>query len=125
VQPFLLRNIRYNNILYQIQVKTPSYAMRGASVQVCERKGKVSLLYKGRELSYTTIDKQNKTQEVVSSKDIDQCFDRRTLGNKPRDAHPWKTNYPERRGAVKKEHLSTASSRQPDSSLSPASQVYG
>lgn len=117
--------LQYNNVTYQIQVDIPSYALRGASVQICEHKGKVSLLYKGKILIYKTIDKHNKTQEVVSSKEIDQRFDRRSLGNKPKDAHPWKANYPERPAAVKNEHLSTVSSRQPDSYMSPALAAYG
>lgn len=90
--------IQYNNIGYQIQAKTPSYTMRGASIQVYERKGNITLLYKGRELPYSILDKKNKTQEIVSSKDINQKFDQRSLGNKPKDNHPWKKNYPEMNG---------------------------
>ena len=112
--------LQYNNVTYQAQVKTPSYAMRGASVMVCEREEMITLIYKGKSLEYTTFKKQNKTQEIVSSKDIDFKFDGRCLGVKPKDTHPWKQNYPARPDFVKKEHLSTARERQFDSCRSTA-----
>lgn len=117
--------LQYNNVTYQIQVNNPSYAMRGASITVCERKGKVILLYKGKELVYNTIDKQNQPQTILSSKDIERYFDRRSLGNKPKSSHPWKQSYPESRESVKIEHLPTVLPRQSDSSLPSALAVYG
>jgi len=93
--------LQYHNVTYQIQVKTPSYALRGASVRVCERKGIVTLLYKGKILAYTTFDKRNQVQEIVSSKEINERFDRRSLGNKPKNSHPWKANYPAKPEAAK------------------------
>lgn len=104
--------LQYHNITYQIQIKTPSYVMRGASVKVCDRNGRVRLFYKGRELSYKIFDNNNKPQEVLSAKDIAYQFDRRGLGHKPKDTHPWKNSYTETLVAVKNEHLPTAFKKQ-------------
>jgi hypothetical protein len=100
--------LQYNNMTYQIQVKTPSYTMRGASVKICERQGVVDLIYKGKTLAYNTIDKKNQAQEIVSSKEINPRFDGRSRGHKPKDTHPWKSAYPEK---TKKDHFSTAFSK--------------
>lgn len=105
--------LQYNNITYQIQVSTPSYAMRGALVKVYERNGCVCLFYKGKKLTYKIFDKNNRPQEILSSKDIAYRFDRRSLGHKPKGAHPWQKGYPETLVAVKNEHLSTDFKKQP------------
>ncbi|MEM7496194.1 MAG: transposase, partial [Myxococcota bacterium] len=43
-----------DNRLYQIQLKSPGYALRGAAVTVCKTlAGEVLLLHKGRRLPYT------------------------------------------------------------------------
>lgn len=82
--------LQYQNVVYQVQTSTPSYAMRKASVAVCERKGKVTLLYKGKALDYKTLDRHNQPQETLASKDLDHHFDRRSLGHKPKAEHPWR-----------------------------------
>lgn len=86
--------ISYQNIIYQVQIDTPSYSMRGASIIVAERKGNITLLYKNRCLPYNTMDKKNQSKKEVTSKEIDMLLDGRRFGNKPNETHPWKRNYP-------------------------------
>lgn len=82
--------ISYKNVIYQIQTKSPSYNMRTAKLKVCNNKGKITLLYKGRTLDYKVFDKKNQTTQVVDSKNIDKIIDKRSKGNKPKADHPWR-----------------------------------
>lgn len=97
--------LQYHNESYQVQVKTASYAMRGATVLVADRNDEITLLYKGRKLDYKKFNKHNQPQEIISSKAINDHFDRRTLGNKPKDSHPWKKHYPEKTIVLKKDYV--------------------
>ena len=83
--------VSYNNIIYQIQTDTPSYNMRRASVRVCDRHGTITLLYKGKPLTYKTFDKKNRPAKVISSKQINSTLTRRAC--KPSPDHPWRTGY--------------------------------
>ena len=86
--------LSYKSISYQVQTDSPSYALRGAKIKVCERNGKVSLLYKGKELSYKIFDKHNRPTEAVSGKELNNCFDKSDIRYRPRENHPWKRYYP-------------------------------
>lgn len=83
--------LSYNNILYQVQIKGQGYAMRGAQITVCDQGGKVSLLYKGRALDYTTLDKQHKLTLIVPSKELENMP--RSKAHKPAKEHPWRNSY--------------------------------
>jgi predicted DNA-binding protein (UPF0251 family) len=80
--------LQYKNVIYQIQTSRPSYAMRKASVTVCENNhGKIEILYKGQPLKYTIYRKQQRQAEVVSSKAIDHKLRK---PHKPGKDHPWR-----------------------------------
>jgi len=83
--------VSYNNIIYQIQSKTPGYTMRGAKLIVSEREGVITLLYKDKSLPYKTLDKRNKPTQVVSSKDLDGA--KKISQAKPAADYSWE-NYP-------------------------------
>jgi transposase len=79
--------LSFNNVIYQIQTKTPSYAMRGACVTVIEQEDKVILLYKGKSLPYKTMDKHNRPACISDSK---QLLIRKKYTPKPSANHPWR-----------------------------------
>ena len=98
--------LQYKNFVYQIQTSRPSYAMRKASVTVCENnQGKIEILYKGQPLEYTIYQEQQRQSEVVSSKDIDSKLKK---PYKPSKDHPWRRN-----GQFKR--------RKPNSEVNPSS----
>lgn len=88
---------QFENKLYQIKTKRPTYAMRHAPVLVRkDLEGKISIEYKGRKLGYTILKKQPKAN-VVSNKQINQVVERikeeqqtkQTPWIPPAD-HPWR-----------------------------------
>lgn len=88
--------ISYNNIIYQIKTTTQGYQLRKATITVCDdQQGNVILLYKGKVLVYTTLDKKNQVADAVGRKELQHAFkaDGRAKGNKPKADHPWK-GYP-------------------------------
>src|SRR5664280_713053 len=77
--------LQFKNVVYQIQTDRPAYALHKAQVTVCQDdQGKVSILYKGNELSYTIFQKQEHQAEVVSSKQV-----ARKPWHPAKD-HPWR-----------------------------------
>jgi transposase len=62
--------LSYNNVIYQIQIKRPSYTMRGAHVEVREQSnGELTIEYKQRPLEYTIYCEQEQQQaKVVEAK---------------------------------------------------------
>lgn len=89
-QRILSKNLtlQYKNVIYQIQTSRPSYALRKASVTVCENsQGKIEILYKGQPLGYTIFQVQQRQAEVVSSKAIDKKLKK---PHKPGKDHPWR-----------------------------------
>lgn len=92
--------LSYNNIIYQIQIRSIGYGLRHAKVLVCENnKGEITLLYKGKLLEYKCHAKQKRPVKTSSSKEINHLVDKLTLldgrskGHKPKANHPW-SNYP-------------------------------
>jgi hypothetical protein len=80
--------IQYNNVIYQIQTKSPDYTMRNASVTVCENaKEEVTILYKDKSLSYTIYHKPTRQAEVVDSKTLDRQI---KSPKPPAPDHPWR-----------------------------------
>ena len=82
--------IQFDKVVYQIQTKRPTYALRNARVTVCQDdQGQVTILYRGKSLDYTIFHKQPKQAEVVSSKDIDLALQNQRHAHKPATDHPW------------------------------------
>jgi len=87
-------SIQFKNVVYQIQTERPTYALRKAKVTVClDAKGKVSILYKGKELAYTIFKKQAKQAEIMTSKDLDRKVNKIRKGHKPAPDHPWRSGF--------------------------------
>jgi transposase len=85
--------VQFEKIVYQIQTKCPSYALRNARVTICvNAQQQVSILYKGKSLPYKIYHRQVKQSEVVVSKDVDAALKERVYA-KPAPDHPW-LNYP-------------------------------
>jgi transposase len=81
--------VQFDRVVYQIQTDRPSYALRKASITVClDAHHNVTLLYKGKLLTYNVFHQQAKQSEVVSSKDLDQRLPRSPA--KPAPDHPWR-----------------------------------
>jgi transposase len=86
--------LQFNKVVYQIQTEHPSYAMRNAAVTVClDDQGDITILYKGKSLSYTVFHQQAKQSEVVQSKQIDQVLLNQSKAHKPAANHPWKKGF--------------------------------
>ena len=70
--------------------------MRGARLKVCvDVNDDITLIYKGKTLSYTVHKKQNKVTKVVTEKEINSLVDSlktdgQTQGHKPPPNHPWR-----------------------------------
>ena len=80
--------IQYNRVIYQIQTLHPTYAMRHAKVAVCENPhGEITILYNGKPLEYTTLQKLPRQAEVVMSKAIDRHL---RQPKPPAGNHPWR-----------------------------------
>ena len=83
--------IQYNKVIYQIQTKRPSYALRHAQVTVVESPlGEIAILYKGHPLDYTIFHRQPRQAEIVPTKQVNAHLDE--LPHKPPPDHPWR-NY--------------------------------
>jgi len=77
--------VQFRNVVYQIQTDRPAYALHKASLTVCQNEqGKVTILYKGEELTYTIFRKQERQAEVVTSKQVARKSWR------PAKDHPWR-----------------------------------
>ena len=59
-----------------------------------DRRGQVTLLYKGRKLAYKTLDKKNRPGKTIDEKQINFIIDKRvrnsTGKHKPKENHPWR-----------------------------------
>ena len=86
--------LQFRKVVYQIQVKRPSYAMRKAPVTISlDAHQNVSILYKGNSLPFTTFHKQAKQSEVVPAKHINSSLKYQHKPGIPAPNHPWR-NYP-------------------------------
>jgi transposase len=87
---------QYQNQLYQIQTKRPSYAMRNARVLVKEHLDrKVTIEYKNKRLDYTVLEYQPKS-EILDSKQVNVRVDkikRSTSVWRPPADHPWRQKF--------------------------------
>jgi len=82
--------VQFEKVVYQIQTKRPSYALRNAHVTVCVNlQQQVTILYKGNPLEHTIYHQQAKQSEVVMAKDLDTALKEHTYA-KPAPDHPWR-----------------------------------
>ncbi len=86
---------QHHNIQYLIKTKKPGYAMRGASVTVCELlNGEIVILYKGRELAYDIYCEHPPLSQPYNDKTINLAVDeivaKHRRGHKPKPTHPWR-----------------------------------
>jgi len=82
--------LQFKNLVYQIQTDRPSYALYKAQVTICQdAQGKVAILYKGDQLSYTIFHKQEHQSEVVTAKQV--AHPRKPFH--PAPDHPWRRNF--------------------------------
>ena len=83
--------IQFKNVVYQIQTERPTYALRNAQVTVCENaQGMVTILYKGKELTYTIFHKQEHQSEIVDTKNVDFALQTQRKVHAPAPDHPWR-----------------------------------
>ena len=86
--------LQFNKVVYQIQTKRPTYALRNAQVIVCEdAAGQVSLLYKGKPLAYTIFLQQEHQAEIVDSKTVDLALENQRKAHTPAPDHPWRNGF--------------------------------
>jgi transposase len=86
--------LQFKHVVYQIQTDRPSYALRNAQVTVCENaSGQVTILYKGKSLTFTIFHKQEHQAEIVDTKQVDQVLQDHRHAHKPAPDHPWR-KYP-------------------------------
>lgn len=83
--------VSYNNIIYQIQTQSKSYNMRKAKITVNDRKGMVTLTYKGSKLRFNTFDKNNRPSLILDSKQVNRHVSNK-IKYKPKADHPWRNN---------------------------------
>lgn len=89
----------YKKKIYQVSTSRPTYAMRGAQVEVREdAAGEVRVEYKGRRLDYTMLAAQSRHVETLPNKHLNAALDRvaptaRAPGAArphPSPHHPWR-----------------------------------
>jgi transposase len=86
--------VQFEKVIYQIQTKRSSYAMRQAQVTVCKDAcGNISLLYKQKPLLYTVFQKQVRQAEIVDAKDVNRVLQNQRPAHKLAPDHPWR-KYP-------------------------------
>lgn len=82
--------VQFKNVVYQIQVDRPAYALHHLQVTICQdMHGKIAILYKGQSLDYTIFHKQKRQAEVVTTKQIDRALLNQSKAHKPAPNHPW------------------------------------
>jgi transposase len=87
--------LQFNNVVYQIQTKRPTYALRNAQVIVCENlQESVIILYHGKELAYTIFHKQEHQSEIVETKNVDLALRNQRKAHTPPPDHPWRQPFP-------------------------------
>jgi transposase len=86
--------VQFEKVIYQIQTKRSTYAMRNAQVTVCKDAcGNVTLLYRQKPLPYTVFHKQAHQAEIVDAKDVNRILQNQPSAHKPAPDHPWR-KYP-------------------------------
>jgi hypothetical protein len=80
--------VHYNKVIYQIQTRRPTYAMRNAPVTVCENaQAEITILYQDKPLEYTIYHQAQRQAEVVTTKSLDHQL---RQPKPPAANHPWR-----------------------------------
>ena len=84
--------LSYENTIYQVKVEGAGYRLQHAKITVCEDlAGNITLLYKGRRLSYQRHEKQKRTASVVSAKQLTTTVNKVVAKTCiPSREHPWR-----------------------------------
>ena len=83
--------LQFQNTVYQIQTKRPTYSLRNAQVKVCvNANDELSIWYKGQKLEYSLYQPQTHQAQVVLAKDLDHTL---ALHTKPAPDHPWRKGF--------------------------------
>ncbi len=83
--------LQFKKVVYQIQTRRPSYALRQAQVIVCEDgAGAITVLYKSKPLPYAIFHNQERLAEIVDSKTVDRQLVTARPPHKPPPDHPWR-----------------------------------
>ena len=86
--------VQYEREIYQIQTDRPGYALRNATVLVCQKaSGDITILYQNRPLAYTLFQRQPRQAVVVTSKTIASELQQPHKAHKPAATHPWRRSY--------------------------------
>jgi transposase len=86
--------LQFHKTVYQIQTDRPTYALRNAQVTVCvNAQDEITILYKGKALSYSIYNQQAKQAEIVSTKQLNQTLSQPHLPHKPAPDHPWRQGF--------------------------------
>ena len=86
--------LQFQKTVYQIQTHRPTYAWRNAQVTVCvNAQEELTILYRGKALSYSIYTHQAKQAEVVSTKQLDATLPPTRLPPKPAPDHPWRKGF--------------------------------
>jgi transposase len=100
--------LQYNRVIYQIQTKRPSYALRHATVLVRENAaGQVTIEYKGKPLAYTVHHEQSRQAEVVTSKQLALKLDTVAAARSKRRVYVPPADHPWRRFRINGHHSKT------------------
>jgi hypothetical protein len=100
--------LQYNKVIYQIQTKRPSYALRKATVLVRENAaGHVTIEYKGQPLAYTVHHAQARQADVVTSKQLPLKMDTVAAARAKRSVYVPPADHPWRRFRITPDHSKT------------------
>ena len=81
----------YNAVTYQIQLNSPGHHMKKGTVTICDLKGDVTAMYKGKVLTCKAFDKKNRPTKTIESKKLNSFMDQKSKAHKPKPDHPWRT----------------------------------
>jgi transposase len=83
--------LQFRKVVYQIQTKRPTYAMRHAAVTVClDAQDHLTIFYKGKPLDYTIFHRQSKQSDIVDTKQVNLVIHSH---HKPAPDHPWRKGF--------------------------------
>lgn len=86
--------VQYEREIYQIQTQRPSYALRHATVLVCQTaSGEIAILYHNQPLAFTLFQRQPRQGVEVTSKTIAAELNHPEKARTPAADHPWKRSY--------------------------------
>jgi len=86
--------VQYEREIYQIHTDRPAYALRNATVLVCQKaNGEITILYHNRPLAFTLFQRQPRQAVEVTSKSIDHELHHPQQAHKPPANHPWRQSY--------------------------------